>query len=111
MELLLLLAGFIVLFCVLVGAVGVASYIVSWIVVVTLFAILGLIFYSIFGWQGVAAVLGFCFLVDLIKRSIRGSSKRTSSKKSLKDLHKLDEELEDYDYLDNMTGRDDKPWM
>ncbi len=31
--------------------------------------------------------------------------------KSRDSFIKLDEELEDYDYLDNMTGRDDKPWI
>jgi len=28
-----------------------------------------------------------------------------------KKMHELDEELEDYDYLDDITGRDDKPWI
>jgi len=38
----------------------------------------------------------------------KGNSKKD---KEDKESEKLDEELEDYDYLDDITGRDDKWWI
>jgi hypothetical protein len=37
--------------------------------------------------------------------------KNKKKERYYKKMQELDEELEDYDYLDEITGRDDKPWI
>jgi len=50
-------------------------------------------------------------ILIIIVLGIAFSPRSNSEKGKLKKAHELDEELEDYDYLDEITGKDDKPWI
>jgi len=50
-------------------------------------------------------------ILIIIVLSITFSPRSKSEEKQLKKAQELDEELEDYDYLDEITGTDDKPWI
>ncbi|OPX28445.1 MAG: hypothetical protein B1H08_05880 [Candidatus Omnitrophica bacterium 4484_171] len=58
----------------------------------------------------IIAMIAVLFIGKLLSSSsqAKGNSKKD---KEDKDFEKLDEELEDYDYLDDITGRDDKWWI
>jgi len=61
-------------------------------------------------WLLVLAVIVIVLFV--IKELIFPSrSKDKKEEEYRRKMHDLDEGLEDYDYLDEITGRDDKPWM
>lgn len=110
MPFIALIVGLFVIGWIFAAIVGVGSAIISWIVVALLVVGAGSIFFAMFGWKGIVVLLGVFFVIGLIDTWLRGS-KRKSSKKKYKEWQKKDEELEDYDYLDDMTGRDDKPWI
>ncbi len=58
----------------------------------------------------IIAIIAVLFIGKLLSSS--SQTKENSKKdKEDKDFEKLDEELEDYDYLDDITGRDDKWWI
>ena len=50
-------------------------------------------------------------ILFIIVLSMAFSPRSKSEKEKLKKAQELDEELEDYDYLDEITGTDDKPWI
>jgi len=57
--------------------------------------------------------LRFCLFIGKLL-SFSSQTKENSKKdkeKGNKESEELDEELEDYDYLDDITGRDDKWWI
>ncbi|MCF7887663.1 MAG: hypothetical protein K9L76_00135 [Candidatus Omnitrophica bacterium] len=110
MPLIALIVGLIAVGWIITAIVGVGSTIISWSIVVLLIIGVGSIFFAMFGWKGIVVLLGISFIAGLIDTWIRGS-KRKSAKKKYKKWQKKDEELEDYDYLDDMIGRDDKPWI
>ena len=50
------------------------------------------------------------FVIGSISKSTKGKSQKENYKED-EEWRRLDEELEDYDYLDEITGRDDKEWI
>ncbi|MCD6228090.1 MAG: hypothetical protein J7K17_01240 [Candidatus Omnitrophica bacterium] len=56
---------------------------------------------------GVIAILVF-----LVKELFFLSENKNKKEEDYKEkMQELDEELEDYDYLDDITGKEDKPWI
>ncbi len=87
---------------------GVGTALLSFLFMFFSLVVVGGVIYLIFGPWGL-----FAFIIIGILGSLANWKKgrRKSSKKKYKEWQKKDEELEDYDYLDDMTGRDDKPWI
>ena len=61
----------------------------------------------------VIVLLGvIAILVFLVKELFFLSENKNKKEEDYKEkMQELDEELEDYDYLDDITGKEDKPWI
>ncbi|HDN85709.1 MAG: hypothetical protein DRP68_06415 [Candidatus Omnitrophota bacterium] len=61
----------------------------------------------------VIVLLGvIAILVFLVKELFFPSESKNKKEEDYEEkMQELDEELEDYDYLDDITGKEDKPWI
>ncbi|OQX79158.1 MAG: hypothetical protein B6D56_07655 [Candidatus Omnitrophica bacterium 4484_70.1] len=50
------------------------------------------------------------FVIGSLSKNTKEKSQKENRKED-EEWRKLDEELEDYDYLDEITGKDDKEWI
>jgi len=97
---LVLIIGFII------SLVGIAASLLAYLIIFFLLLLAGGIVHAIFGWPGLIIFITICIMGFFGNRSSKkGRRRRKPSREEAL------EELEDYDYLDDMTGRDDKPWI
>lgn len=91
---------------------GIAAVFLYYFIVFILLFLLGSFIYALFEWPGLIIFILVCVLLFLSGYLTKGKSgERRPAAGELEKMKETDEELEDYDYLDDMTGKDDKPWM
>jgi 1,4-dihydroxy-2-naphthoate octaprenyltransferase len=92
---------------------GIAASLLAYLIIFILLLLLGGIIYAIFGWPGLITFIIVCTFLSLSRRSTKGKTRKRnlSKEERFKKWWEMDEKLEDYNYLDDMTGRDDKPWI
>lgn len=113
MEILLLIIFLGIIFFIFLFVLSLVATAVGFGVCLGIILLLGSIIYFAFGWPGIIGTGIVIFLVALWKgyKAFRSDGRKVPKKDSYKEWQELDEELEDYDYLDDITGRDDKPWI
>jgi len=113
MELLVNIFGLIILaYVVFYGLVFIGTVLgLVWIIGILLF--LGAIVFSIFGPPGLLVFIIICVLSfsEKERKKRRSGKRRLTEKQKYQKWQQKDEELEDYDYLDDITGHDDKWWI
>jgi membrane protein implicated in regulation of membrane protease activity len=113
MQVLFLIIFIGILFATITIISVVIGYSIAFLICLGASVLLGFVIFSLLGLPGVygAIILAILLPLSLIfsKTYSKGKRRKTSKEeKEYREWQKLDEELEDYDYLDDMTGREDK---
>lgn len=110
MEILSILVAFFLIGWLVIFFLGIVASLLTYFITFILLLLLGGIIYALSGWLGLTLFSIICTCAFLNRHSTKGKPrKKLSKERKFKKWQKIDEELEDYDYLDDMTNRDDKP--